>query len=135
MADKIKNKRIIGKKKRILFGLKVVSILLTVVAFIFLIPIVFTVCNSFMTQQEITANYGMVFESTDSGAKPYISETVNLKFIPDKVTFDQYLTVLLKSPDYLFKFWNIVLLIFLNKINHIFIIPRSVYSAICIKSY
>jgi len=110
MADKIKNKRIIGKKKRKLFGLKVVSILLTVVAFIFLIPIVFTVCNSFMTQQEITANYGMVFESTDSGAKPYISEAVNLKFIPDKVTFDQYLTVLLKSPDYLFKFWNSVIL-------------------------
>ena len=110
MADKIKNKRIIGKKKRKLFGLKVVSMLLTVVAFIFLIPIVFTVCNSFMTQQEITANYGMVFESTDSGAKPYISEAVNLKFIPDKVTFDQYLTVLLKSPDYLFKFWNSVIL-------------------------
>lgn len=110
MADKIRNIRIIRKKKRKLFGLKVVSVCLTVIAFIFLIPIVFTVCNSFMTQQEITANYGMVFESSDSGAKPYISEAVNLKFIPDKVTFDQYLTVLLKSPDYLFKFWNSVIL-------------------------
>ena len=110
MADKIKNSRYIKKKKRKIFGLKLVSAVLMVVAFIFLIPIVFTVCNSFMTQQEITANYGMVFESSDSGAKPYISEAVNLKFIPDKVTFDQYLTVLLKSPDYLFKFWNSVIL-------------------------
>ena len=109
MADKLKNSRYTKKKKRKAGGLRVISVILMLVAFIFLIPIVFTICNSFMTQQEITANYGMVFESGDSGAKPYISETVNLKFIPDKVTFDQYLTVLLKSPDYLFKFWNSVI--------------------------
>ena len=109
MADKLKNSRYTKKKKRKVFGLRVTSVLLMVVAFVFLIPVVFTVCNSFMTQQEITANYGMVFESSESGAKPYISEVVNLKFIPDKVTFDQYLTVLLKSPDYLFKFWNSVI--------------------------
>jgi len=110
MADKLKNLRYIKKKKRKRLGLKVISVLLAVVAFLFLIPVIFTICNSFMTQQEITANYGMVFESSESGAKPYISEAVNLKFIPDMVTFDQYLTVLLKSPDYLFKFWNSVIL-------------------------
>ncbi len=110
MADKLKKSRYIKKKKRKILGLKLVSAVLMIVAFIFLIPVIFTVCNSFMTQQEITANYGMVFESSESGAKPYISEAVNLKFIPDKVTFDQYLTVLLKSPDYLFKFWNSVIL-------------------------
>lgn len=109
MADKLKNSRYTKKKKRKVFGLRVTSVLLMVVALVFLIPVIFTVCNSFMTQQEITANYGMVFESSESGAKPYISEAVNLKFIPDKVTFDQYLTVLLKSPDYLFKFWNSVI--------------------------
>ena len=111
MADKLKNSRYTKKKKRKAGGLKVISVILMLVAFIFLIPIVFTICNSFMTQQEITANYGMVFESGDSGAKPYISETVNLKFIPDKVSFSQYITVLLKSPDYLLKFWNSVILV------------------------
>ena len=80
-------------------------------AFLFLIPIIFTVCNSFMTEQEISANYGMIFETGESGAKPYISETVNLKFIPDRVTLEQYKTVLLKSPDYLLKFWNSVILV------------------------
>jgi len=109
MADKLKKKRYINKKKRSRIRLRIISVLLGIAAFVFLIPILFTICNSFMTQQEITANYGMVFESTDSGAKPYISEAVNLKFIPDMVTFDQYLTVLLKSPDYLFKFWNSVI--------------------------
>ena len=109
MADKLKKKRYINKKKRSRIRLRIISVLLGIAAFVFLIPILFTICNSFMTQQEITANYGMVFESTDSGAKPYISEAVNLKFIPDMVTFDQYLTVFLKSPDYLFKFWNSVI--------------------------
>ena len=42
--------------------------------------------------------------------KTFISEDVNLKFIPDKVTFSQYGSVLFKSPEYLFKFWNSVIL-------------------------
>ena len=127
MADKLKNSRYTKKKKRKAGGLKVISVILMLVAFIFLIPIVFTICNSFMTQQEITANYGMVFESTESGARPYISETVNLKFIPDKVTFDQYLTVLLKSPDYLFKFWNSVILVAPIVIFQLFVALLAAY--------
>ncbi len=62
-----------------------------------------------MSQSEISANYGKIFETTDSGGKVFVSETVNLKFVPDMVTFNQYVTVLLKSPEYLFKFWNSVI--------------------------
>ena len=36
---------------------------------------------------------------------------MNLKFIPDMVSFSQYITVLLKSPEYLLKFWNSVILV------------------------
>ena len=81
------------------------------VAVVFLIPIIFTVCNSFMTEQEISANYGMVFETDENGGKAYISDVVNLKFIPDEVSFEQYKTVLFKSPDYLLKFWNSMILV------------------------
>lgn len=80
-------------------------------AVVFLIPIIFTVCNSFMTEQEISANYGMVFETDENGGKAYISDVVNLKFIPDEVSFEQYKTVLFKSPDYLLKFWNSMILV------------------------
>lgn len=111
MADKHAEKLLHRKKKRKAFRLKTASVLLGLTAFVFLIPIIFTICNSFMTEQEITANYGMVFDTSENGAKPYISETVNLKFIPDMVTFEQYSTVLLKSPDYLLKFWNSVILV------------------------
>ena len=93
------------KKKRY-FSRTVCFILCAVFALLFLLPTVLTITNSFMTQSEITANYGQVFGSNGG----YISKTINLKFIPDKVTFAQYFTVLLKSPDYLIKFWNSVIL-------------------------
>lgn len=82
----------------------------------FLLPTILTFANSFMTEQEISSNYGVIFNdysSSSNGEKnttSYRSETVNLKLIPDKVVGTQYETVLLKSPDYLMKFWNSVLL-------------------------
>jgi len=80
-------------------------------AILFLMPIVLTITNSFMASSEISANYGSVFETSSTGGKVYISEKVNLKFIPDMVSFSQYITVLFKSPEYLLKFWNSVILV------------------------
>ena len=80
-------------------------------AILFLMPIVLTITNSFMSSSEISSNYGMVFATTSSGGKVYIAEKVTLKFIPDMVSFSQYVTVLFKSPEYLFKFWNSVILV------------------------
>ncbi len=76
----------------------------------FLMPTVLTITNSFMTQSEITANYGSVFSAAEDG-KSYISETVNLKFIPDKVSLSQYIKTFITSPEYLLKFWNSVILV------------------------
>lgn len=80
-------------------------------AFLFLAPIVLTITNSFMSATEISANYGTIFATTSTGGKVYIAEKVNLKFIPDMVSFSQYITVLFKSPEYLLKFWNSVVLV------------------------
>ena len=88
-------------------GTKTLVALIFVIFFV--IPIVLTICNSFMNETEITANYGKVFDTSNNGSHKFISEKVNLKFIPDKVSFSQYITVLFKSPDYLIKFWNSVL--------------------------
>lgn len=86
-------------------------IILFIIAFIaavfFMLPTVLTIANSFMSPQEIKANYGMIFDDGESAG--YISERVNLKFIPDMVTFKQFATVLLNSPEYLLKFWNTVI--------------------------
>ena len=58
-----------------------------VFAFIFLMPIILTITNSFMSASEISANYGSIFATTDKGGKVFVSKTVNLKLIPDMITF------------------------------------------------
>ncbi|MEI3079040.1 MAG: carbohydrate ABC transporter permease [Oscillospiraceae bacterium] len=98
------------RKKKRYFSRGALTVLAAVFAFMFLMPTVLTITNSFMTQSEITANYGQVFQNATDG-KSFIKDTINLKFIPDKVSFSQYFTVLLKSPDFLYKFWNSVILV------------------------
>ena len=77
-------------------------------AIIFLLPTVLTITNSFMNETEINANYGKIFATTEKGGKTFVSDTVYIKFIPNKVSLEQYSTTLFKSPDYLYKFWNSV---------------------------
>lgn len=99
------------KRAKRKIGRMIVTIIAAFFAILFLMPIVLTVTNSFMSASEISSNYGQVFATTDTGGKTYIAEKVNLKFIPDMVSFSQYITVLFKSPDYLFKFWNSIILV------------------------
>lgn len=97
------------KKKKNRIGIILGFLIALFFAVIFLAPIVLTITNSLMSSSEIYSNYGVIFATTESGGKVYVSETVNLKFIPDIVSFSQYITVLLKSPEYLLKFWNSVI--------------------------
>ena len=97
------------EQKRHTFNI-IIMLFTCLAAVLFLMPTVLTIANSFMTTNEIAANYGSMFSNMTDAQKTFISEDVNLKFIPDKVTFSQYSSVLLKSPDYLLKFWNSVML-------------------------
>jgi multiple sugar transport system permease protein len=106
-------------RRRALIAKIVCTLVAAFMALSFLMPIILTISNSFMTEDEITANYGVVFGSgeteTDQNGNAkavtkYISQAVNLKFIPDMVSFHQYYTVLFNSPAYLLKFWNSVFL-------------------------
>ena len=80
------------------------------VCIVFITPTVLTFTNSLMSKSEIAANYGQIFSSVAGDAKTYVSGQTNLKIIPDMITFTQYDNVLLKNPQYLFKFWNSVIL-------------------------
>ncbi len=108
--DKKKKKKKL-KFRRVMF-LMVAMIVLVTFAFLFLFPTVFTLTNSFMSTTEISANYGKIFTGlgvSGDGGRVFIAEKVNLQLIPDRVSFSQYATVLLKSPEYLMKFWNSVI--------------------------
>ena len=115
------------KKKRT-FGRGVMFLLCAFFALMFLMPTVLTITNSFMSEAEIQSNYGMIFSTTSGG---YVSETVNLKFIPDKVTLSQYITGLIKSPDYLIKFWNSVIMVVPIVIFQVAVASVAAYSFTC----
>ena len=59
------------RKKKRYFSRATCFILCAVFALLFLLPTVLTITNSFMTQSEITASYGQVFENANDG-KSYI---------------------------------------------------------------
>ena len=95
-------------KKKHYFGRGAMFLLCLIFAVLFLLPTVLTITNSFMSEAELKSNYGVIFSNLQGG---YVSKQVNLKIIPDKVSFSQYATGLLKSPEYLLKYWNSILLV------------------------
>lgn len=109
------------------FGRGTLFLLAAFFAIAFLLPTVLTITNSFMSQTELTANYGQVFSGLNN-SKSYMAERINLQFIPDKVTLQQYATVLLKSPDYLLKFWNSVILVVPIVLGQVGIAALAAYS-------
>lgn len=121
------HKKVVRTKRRRAVGRWVGFIFAAAFAIIFLFPTVVTIANSFMTQSEIDSNYGKVFANANADSKTYIAKKVNVKLIPDKVSFSQYYTVLLRSPQYLLKFWNSVILV----------VPITVFQILvaCLASY
>lgn len=118
-----------AKRRRTRAQLRIVvaTIVAAFFAILFLMPIVLTASNSFMAASEISSNYGQVFATSSDGGKVFIAEKVNLKFIPDMVSLSQYITVLFKSPDYLFKFWNSVILVVPIVVFQIFVAMLASY--------
>ncbi len=117
--------------------LTIKKVILTLVALIFaisfLLPTILTIANSFMSSTEINTNYGVIFNQYKESSygernTDYVAEKVNLKFIPDMVELSQYSTVLLKSPEYLLKFWNSVILVVPIVVFQIFIALGAAYS-------
>lgn len=98
-----------AKRRKKVFDIGV-TIFIAAAALLFIMPTVLTIANSFMTSNEISSNYGTMYGNMTSREKVFISEDINLKFIPDKVTADQFKAVLIQNSDYLFKFWNSVML-------------------------
>ena len=121
-------RHLLGKKGKQKLRIALVTAVAAFFAILFLLPTVLTITNSFMSSSEIAANYGKVFATTDTGGKVYIAEKVNLKFIPDMVSFSQYITVLFKSPEYLLKFWNSVILVVPIVVFQLLVASLAAYS-------
>lgn len=81
----------------------VLTIMLFLLALLFLTPMVLTLAGSLMSEDEIEENYGVLFD--DGG---YMTDPVTLKLLPDEPTTQQY-TKLTKTSDFIAKYRNSVL--------------------------
>ncbi|WP_339272863.1 carbohydrate ABC transporter permease [Paenibacillus sp. FSL K6-1330] len=88
----------------------VLTLLLGLVAVVMLVPILLTFTNSLMTEQEIGRNYDLLGQMIDV-AKGGKDAFVNLKIIPDWLSFGQYAEVLVLTTKFLRMFWNSVALV------------------------
>lgn len=97
-----------NKFKRIM-----ITVILSITAIIFILPLVLTVSNSFMSETEISNNYSMVGSSNSAGASSIDSteKYARLKLIPDVVVLKQYYTVLVKKSQFLMMFWNSMIIV------------------------
>ena len=89
------------KKERALFGVLVVLGLLV------LFPVLYTVCNSFMSPEEVEAVYG--------------GGQATFRLFPHTFSLAAYYDVFLASPNYLFKFWTSLLLCAAITIGQVFV--------------
>ncbi|WP_102716463.1 carbohydrate ABC transporter permease [Paenibacillus castaneae] len=81
-----------------------------IIALLMLFPILFTVSNSFMSEGEIAYNYQLIGKMIDveaGGADGFI----NVKLIPDWLSFKQYSEVLIQTPVFLHKYWNSIFIV------------------------
>ncbi|MGG4342251.1 carbohydrate ABC transporter permease [Paenibacillus lautus] len=88
----------------------VLTLLLGLLAVVMLVPILLTFTNSLMTEQEIGRNYDLLGQMVDV-AKGGKDAFVNLKIIPDWLSFGQYAEVLVLTTKFLRMFWNSVALV------------------------
>ncbi len=98
------------KEKQLFLQKCVLSLIMLVIAAMMLFPIVITFTNSLMTEQEIGYNYDLI------GKMPHLEAGekggyVNLKLIPDWVSFEQYAAILIETPVFLKMFWNSVFMV------------------------
>ncbi|MWV42569.1 ABC transporter permease subunit [Paenibacillus sp. HJL G12] len=80
------------------------TLILCIPAAIFLLPVVLTTLNSIMTGPEIQENYAALGKDQSAG-------WINLKFVPDLVSFEQYKHILIDNANFLRMFWNSVMLV------------------------
>ena len=78
---------------------------LIVISLIYIFPLLIIFTNSFMSQGEITRNYGAFYDLFDHDLRGQVSY-VRYSLIPESITLEQYYTLLFQTPAYLNFFLN-----------------------------
>ena len=84
--------------------------ILTIMAILFLIPVLVTLTNSLMSSFEIINRYTFDITPSNGFRAAGFIHYVEISLIPEFVTFKQYLKLLFDSPFYIGLFWNSVII-------------------------
>lgn len=115
-----------GKKN---FDNSLIIFLLSILALISILPLLLTFVNSFMSESEITAHFGMITalsKTTDSAGE--LKVYASIKLIPDVVTLRQYYEILVKKPQYLLMFWNSVKIVIPVVLGQLIVASTAAYA-------
>jgi len=88
-------------------GKFVAYILLVVASATMLFPVVYMVCNSFMSSNEVAEAYALL--SGDAVFEAGAVKKLSIRLIPERVSLMQYYQALLRKPTFLVMFWNSVI--------------------------
>ena len=88
-----------------------VKILLIIISLVYIVPLAIIFTNSFMTQGAIVRNYGAEYDLFDYELKGRL-HYVEYNFVPRNISFEQYDSLLFKTPMYLNLFLNSLKLTF-----------------------
>lgn len=94
----------------ILFRKIALTLIMGVIAAAMLFPIAVTFTNSLMTESEIGHNYDLIGKMVNVSAGKKDS-FINLKLLPDWLSFSQYAEVLIHKSVFLHMFWNSVFMV------------------------
>ncbi|BBI34296.1 carbohydrate ABC transporter permease [Cohnella abietis] len=110
-----------------LFRKLALTIVMGVVATAMLFPIIVTITNSLMTEAEINYNYSLIGKMVNTAAGEK-ERFINLKLIPDWVSFGQYAEVFIHKPVFLHMFWNSVYLVVPIIIGQVLVASLAAYA-------
>ena len=102
---------------------------LVIAAVSFLFPLILTLTNSFMSEQEIEDNYSALSESATSSLNSGSQDAfLHLKLIPEEVVLKQYYTVLVKKTQFLFMVWNSITIVIPIILGQILVASMAAYA-------
>jgi ABC-type sugar transport system permease subunit len=100
-----------------------------IMGLILLLPLIFTISNSFMGELEIISRYTKdITQHNIMDLTAGNMHFVNMGLIPDNPTITSYLDVLSKNPQYLKSYWNSILIVVPILIGQCIISPLGAYA-------
>ena len=104
---------------------KIGYVLFFLIVILYMMPLVITFTNSFMSSKAVEANYSTGNLRED--------QYIEMEIVPEKVTLSQYAALLFDSPVYLHMFWNSVKIVLPVVLGQILVSASAAYAFTILK--